>query len=350
MLINTTAYRAGSGGIARVNEFDNHTCESGLIFDEAPKLAESPRVLLSPLSLSNRDAVSNPLKVFKGDTSTAVFCLRNNTLADYMVSIGSKSLFLAGALFKKPFSLLRAVGLKFRPHLGVSLSKTTDGRTGVESPIRVGSDVLDTQVYAQKAIRLIRCWLRGINHNCQVKNAITENKVGLSNLSIESSFLISTNPDRDKLATLKSKNRDLVQSLPREDALVIDHSRVGLEDRLNRAVSFVGFRDFTNSTDSHLGRKPKTPNISINSLLKAYLISCFKFKGKSRDVVARFVKSLHSAKKSLVLFLTGGKLNQKGLYHTISIACSNLYVKSIKRRYAPIPPTPKGMVFLGAFL
>ena len=340
MLINTTAYRAGAGGIARVNEFDNHTCESGLIFDEAPKLAESPRVLLSPLSLSNRDAVSNPLKVFKGDTSTAVFCLRNNTLADYMVGIGSKSLFLAGALFKKPFSLLRAVGLKFRPHLGVSLSKTTDGRTGVESPIRVGSDVLDTQVYAQKAIRLIWCWLRGINHNCQVKNAITENKVGLSNLSIESSFLISTNPDRDKLATLKSKNRDLVQSLPREDALVIDHSRVGLEDRLNRAVSFVGFRDFTNSTDSHLGRKPKTPNILINSLLKAYLISCFKFKGKSRDVVARFVKSLHCLEQGIVLLLVRSKFNHQGLYHIPSIALLIITVNSILRKEVCVNSPP----------
>ena len=331
MLINTTAYRAGARGIPGVNQLHDYPFEPSFILDKVPQLAECPRVLLSPLSLSNRDAVSNPLKVFKGDTSTAVFCLRNNTLANYMVGIGSKSLFLAGALFKKPFSLLRAVGLKFRPHLGVSLSKTTDGRTGVESPIRVGSDVLDTQVYAQKAIRLIRCWLRGINHNCQVKNAITENKVGLSNLSIESSFLISTNPDRDKLATLKSKNRDLVQSLPREDALVIDHSRVGLEDRLNRAVSFVGFRDFTNSTDSHLGRKPKTPNILINSLLKAYLISCFKFEGKSRDVVAGFIESLHCLKEKLVLLLVRRQFNHQCLLHSPIVDYIVPHVKYFKK-------------------
>jgi len=33
-----------------------------------------------------------------------------------------------------------------------------------------------------------------------------------------------------------------------------------------------------------------------------------------------------------------------------SVASSNLYVKSIKRRYVPIPPTPKGMGFLGTWL
>ena len=340
MFRNKTTSRTGSRGISGVNKFDNHPCESSFVGDKLAELVERPRVLLSPLTLPNRGSVSDTAQILKSNTSSSVFSLCNNPLANCVIDICSKASFLLRTLFKQSFRRFRTVRLKFRPHLGVSLSKTTDGRTGVESPIRVGSDVLDTQVYAQKAIRLIWGRLGGINHNCQVKNTITESKVGLSYLSIKSSFLISTNPDRDKLATLKSKNRDLIQSLPREDALVIDHSRVGLEDRLNRAVSFVGFRDFTNSTDSHLGRKPKTPNILINSLLKAYLISCFKFEGKSRDVVARFVKSLHCLKQGIALLLVRSKFNHQGLYHIPSIALLIITVNSILRKEVCVNSSP----------
>jgi len=118
---------------------------------------------------------------------------------------------------------------------------------------------------------------------------------------------------------------------------------VGLKDTQFGFIPAIDFNDFTHTSHCHLSRQSiMLSQIAVSKMVKLYLSSSVVLKGKLGDIVARFVESLHIAKKSLVLFLTGGKLNQKGLYHTISIAYSNLYVKSIKRRYVPIPPSLKG--------
>ena len=87
MFINTTTYRASSGGISGVNNFDNHPCESTFVGEKLAELVERPRVLLSPLTPPNRDSVSDTAQIFKGDTSSSVFSLCNNPLANCVIDI-----------------------------------------------------------------------------------------------------------------------------------------------------------------------------------------------------------------------------------------------------------------------
>lgn len=352
MLINTTTQRTSARGITRVNEFNNDPRQFSFVFNKASQLSESPRVLLSALAMPNRHSVSDAAQVFKGDTPSSVFSLFNNPLADYVVDISSKSLFLAGTLFKKSFCLFRAVSLEFRPHLGMSFSKTINLISRVGSPIGVGSDINDTQVNSKKAIRFIRKWLWGIYHHCQIESAITEDKVGLPDYPIKPCFLISSNSDGDNLSSLKSQDGYLVQSLPREDALVINDSPICFESGLNGAVSLVGFGNLANGTDGKLCRKLKVLSyLTIDSLLKAKLTRCAKSKGNLSDGIASLVKSLHSLQKCFMLLCDWGKFDHQGLFHNSIIQLLNSSVNILKKGgLRQFLPPLKGTGFLGAIL
>jgi len=82
MLINTTTYRASSGGVSRVNEFDENPSQPCFILNKLAQLPECPGVMLPPLTFANRDAVSYPLKVFKGlGGDEALFLIIGHTAA-----------------------------------------------------------------------------------------------------------------------------------------------------------------------------------------------------------------------------------------------------------------------------
>ena len=324
--------RTGAGGISGVNQLHDYPCESSFILDKLPQLTERPRVLLSPLCFPNRDAVSDVGKVFKGDTSTAVFSLCNNILTNYVVYMSSKPLFFLGPLFEKSLCLFRAIGLKFRAKLGMAFSESVNLIPRVNFPIRVGNYVHNTQVYTQKAIRLIWCWLRGINHDCQIEGAITKNKVGLSHLPIKSSFLICPNPDRDYLATFESKYGNFIQPLPREDSLVINHRRVGFEIMHYFSISLVALRNSCNRSYCHLGGKPvMLPKVAIDHVMKVILPKGKSLKSLTRCVVTSFVETLHSLKKRLVLLWARGKFNHQSLLHNYIVEDYSLQVKYLTK-------------------
>lgn len=328
MLINTTAYRASSGGVLGVNEFDHYACEPSLILNKASELVECPRVLLSPLALSNRDSVSDTAQVLQSDTPSSAFCLFNNPLANCMVDIRGEALFLPGAFFDKPQGCLGAFGLELGAKFGMALAETVQMPTRVNCPIRVRCYVHYAKVYAQKTVRLIWYWLRGINHNCQVEDTITENEVGLPHLSINPRFLVCPYSDRDNLATAKSQNRNLVQPLPGEDALVVDHSRMGPEEVLRLSVRLVALRNFGYRSYSHLSRKfVVLTKMAIGEMLKIILPECAAFKGNLGCVIAGFVKPLHRLKESLVLLWVRGQLNHQSLVHSLIVDHIVLQVK-----------------------
>jgi len=351
MFRDETATRTGLGSMLGVNQFYQNPSKSCFVGNKLSELGESPRLMALPLAFSNLCPLPDTLEVFKGNQAGGAFSLRHQSLANYMVGIPSKASFLPRQLFKMPFSRLCPPALKRSLEFAGLFSNLIHLLPGVKLTIAINSDMDNTEVNPQCPSGVIWCWLRGINSNGKVENTLPQDKVALPDHSIDSGFLILSNPNRDNLSTLKGQNRDIVQSLKRQNTRVKNHSRVGLKDIQFGFIPAIDFNDFTHTSHCHLSRQSiMLSQIAVSKMVKLYLSSSVMLKGKLGDIVARFVKSLHSAKKSLVLFLTRGKLNQKGLYHTISIAYSNLYVKSIKRRYVPIPPTPKGMGFLGTWL
>lgn len=333
---NKATLRTGARGISGVNQHCYYTCEPGFIHNKEPQLTESPRVLLSPLSFPNRDAVSDVGEVFKGDSPTAVFGLCNNTLGNHVVGVGSESLLLPGTLFKKSLGLFGTIGLKFSTQFGMALSHAVHLPSRVGLAVRIGSDINNAQVNTQKAIRYIGRWLRGINHSCQIKDAIAENEVGLSNLPINPHFLICSYSNRDNLPAVKSKNGDLIQSLPGENALVIDHSRMRIEEVLRFSIHLVALRNFGYRSHCHLSRKfVVLAKVIIGEVMKVILPECATFKSNLGCVIAGFVKPLHRLKESLMLLWARSKLYHQSLFHTFIVDYIVLYVKSLLKGGSP---------------
>lgn len=344
MFINTATYRTCARGVTGVNQFNHDPSEFGFILDKGSQLSEGPRVLLSPLAMSNRDSGTDTLEVFKGDTPSSAFSLFNNPLRDYVVDISSEALFLFRAFHEKSFGLFGAIGLKSGAKFSMAFSKPVDLPPTVDFSIRVGSYIYNTKVNTNEAVRLIWCRLRGVNHNCQIEDALTENKVGLSHLPINSGFLVSTNPDRDNLTAVECEDRNSIQAFPGKDALVVDHSSVWLEEVLSIHICLIALRNFGYSPYGHLGRKIIVlTKVAIDNMVEIVLPESFTVKSNITSVVAGFVKPLHHLKERLVLLLARSEFDHQCLLHNSIVELFILYVNTLGRRMGEFFYRPKVM-------
>lgn len=347
---NKTAPRASLRGMAWVNQFDKDTCNFSLVSDELAQLAESPRLMSTPLAISNRSPRTNASQILKGDSSLCVLSLRHKSLANGMVGRASEACFPTRQFFKMFLSRLSSYSLKGCFN-GIRLFPNLIHRfPRVKLTIGVNGDIDNTEVNPQGASRVIRSGFRGINNNRQIESAVTKGKVGLLDNAVNSSLLVFPNSDRDNQASLQSQDRDSIQALPGEDTLIVDHCRMWLKVWLDSAVSFIGFGDLANGSDSHLSGKPETSNIPIDNFLETHFIRRLNSKGSIGNEVTGFIASLHCLEKRLILLFIGGQFNHQGLFHSFSIASLISLVNSmLERRYTPIPPTTKVMGFLGVF-
>ena len=302
-LIDTTAYGASARGVSWVNQFHDHTDEAGLVLDKASELAERPGVMLSPLALANRDPVSDAREVFKGNTATGVFGLRNNPLTEHVVDISGKTCLFARTLYQKPLGCLRAVGLEFPSQFGMAFSQTVHLASGVGFSVGIGGNIDDAKVDAQKALGVVGVWFGGIDHHGQVEGLISEDKVGLPDNAVESRFLVGTDAHGYEFSSLKGKDGYPVGALPGEDTLVIDHGAVGLESVNLGLILAVALDHLTDNPDCHLCRKTiMLTKVAICKVVELHLRGCISLESKLRDVVAGLVESLHRFKQGLILF------------------------------------------------
>ncbi len=327
-LIDTTAYRTGVRGVSWVNQFHDHTGEACLVLDKAPELVESPGVLLPPLALANRDPVPDTFEVFKGNAAAGVFGLCNEPLADYVVGIGSKAILFARALLEKSPGCLRAIGLELCAQFGMALSKAVHLATGVGFAVRISGDIDDAKVNTQKAFRVIRMRLRGINNHSQVEGLVSEDKVGLPYDAVDPGLLISTDAHRNQLPAIKGEDRYPVCSLPGEDPLVVDHGAMGIESLDSGLVPAVDFNDFTHHTYSHLGRKAVVvTKVVVGKTVELYLTGGISLKSKVGDVVTGLIESLHRLEQGLVLLWARSKFHHQCLFHASIIDYGYQYIK-----------------------
>lgn len=332
-LINTATDRTGARGITRVNKFDYNSCQYRFVLDKTTQLSECPRVMLSPLAVSNRDSVMDTAQIFKSDTSASVFSLCNNTFGNSVIDIGSEASFFVRTFYKKSFGCLCAFGLEFATKFGLTLSEAVDLITGIRFAVGIGGDINDTEVNPQVTIGIIRSWFRSIYHNSKVKGTITENQVRLSNLTVYPSFLISADTCGDNLSADQSQNRDLIKPLPGKDTLVINHSRVGIERVLDFSIYLIALRDLGNCSYRHLCRESVVlTKIAINYVVKVELTIGRSLKSLTRCVVATFVESFHCLNQSFMLIWIRKEFNHQGLFHTRSVEYYYPHVKYLFRR------------------
>ena len=170
MFINTTALRAGSRGVARVDCFDSNTRNLSFVFDKHAELCKCPRVMLFPLSFSNRCSGTDAPQVFDGDTPTSVFSLSNNTLGYAMIGVCGEIMFFTRSFFEKFLSRLSSLRLEFLSKLRVAFSETINLCTRINSSIGISRYINYSKINPKKFCSHNFRLFRNINDNNQVED------------------------------------------------------------------------------------------------------------------------------------------------------------------------------------
>ena len=322
MLINTTAYRAGSGGILGVNEFDDHTCELGFVGDKLAKLVECPRVLLSPLAFPNRDSVSDTAQVLQSDTPSSAFSLFNNPLADCVVDVGSKASLFFRTLLEKSLRCLRIFGLKFRAKPSMSFSQSINLSPRVCIPIGVGGDVNDTEVNSKKLGRV--AFRRHLNFTGleEVEAAISINQVGFPTEMAEHFQLPVSGDKRNLQPAIKCPDRNkLLGCLPGEDTLIIGDAPLPVESSLNTPVNLVGIRYLCQNPDHDLsGKVEAAPKVIVEKVVQVILAKSLCLPSSLTDIVGGIVHAFQRLQQRLVLLFSRCQFDLRYQLHRCIIA------------------------------
>jgi len=143
--------------------------------------------------------------------------------------------------------------------LGIILWNFIDRGTSMSIWGIVGKASLVQKVYR-------RCFV-SFDHDAKVENTVDQDQIGLVSNQIHPDFLVVSESDGDNLPSVKGGQRDLLKSLPRKDALVIDNRAVKPKLWFVRLVSLVGFADLGNGSNRKLGGKTKLVSDRVVNVL-----------------------------------------------------------------------------------
>ena len=314
---NETTYRTGAGGISWVNQAYENTGEFRLVFDKLPQLVESPGVMLSPLTFTNRDAVSYSLEVFQGNAPTAVFGLRNNTLGNHVVDVGSKASLFFTALLEKSFRRLRIFGLKFGSKFGMSLSQPVNLSPRVNLPIGISGDVNDTKVNSKKLGRVTFRRFLNFTGLEEVEVAVPINQVGFPTEMAEHFQLPVSGSKRNLQPAIKCPDRNkLVGCLPGDDALVVSNAPVPVKSSFNTPVGFVGICHFCQDPDHDLSGKLKAiPKVIVKKMVQIILAKDLSLPCMVTDIIGGIVHAFQRLQQRLVLLFSRCQFNLSYQFH-----------------------------------
>ncbi len=346
---------AGSGSVSRVNKDHRNTGNLGFVVYEHSEQSKIPGMQAATLSLSNRNSVSNALKIFKCNRPQSVFGLRNKLLGNAMVNILGESSRPAGKLLQVALGRFGSFGLKPGFQRIKSLSGLADLLTGMHFSIRIDSKVLDAEVNSKGSFRVVRSLFVNLYNYAKVEDSVNQDQISLSSDSVKPCFLVFSEFNGNGLSALQRDQRNFLKSFPGEDTLIIDDSTIKTELWLNGLVSLVGFADLGNGPNRKLGGKTKLiSNWIVNRLVDLNLVGTMQSKNSLCYVVARLVKPLHCFAEHLMLLRGGTELNHQGLKHSTECYIQGIDTFGTQQKYSWSVPNSshplKGVGLLGAFL
>src|SRR5713226_8707663 len=166
---------AGQARLRRVAGIDQHNWHADprrLVLHEGAQLSECPVGVARSLPPSNRDALADAPELFQCQTASGVFGGAHQRLADAVVRVTLEARLLSTQGLKFAFGRACLAALQIASAVGEGAPLLLDARAGIDGGIRVGGDVDDAQVDAQKVIH-VKGWNFGhLEDSVQVEGAI----------------------------------------------------------------------------------------------------------------------------------------------------------------------------------
>lgn len=252
-LIDVTASRTRTAGIARVHADHWHTYALGLVGHKLAQLEEGPTMQPCSLSAASSYPVPDALQIFKGNPTTGVFRRLHKLLGDTVIHIFGKALLFASKFLEAATAGLRTFALQPIAQAAVTKAHVLNGAPMVYRAIRVGSDVDDAKVNAKKIARFNLRRLFNVAGLEQVELASAVDKVTLTAQTFNQFALLFTANKRHLLATVHCPDRDgRLGEFVGHEPVIERESTVRPKRALGIAVKLVGIRDFGKDTHGNI--------------------------------------------------------------------------------------------------
>jgi hypothetical protein len=308
-LVDRTATRTCPARIARIDEHYRDPRQFGFVTNITTKLIERPRMQFPALALLYRDPLPNSLEIFQSNPATGVKSDFYKLLSNTMIEISGEPAFFVTTMNKQSTGGLSTFLLKFPTQPFVASTKAVHFNSGIVSAIAIAGDVNQTEIDTQKALWIERFRLVDFDDGKYIKFTISIDQIGLSTQILPTCTLVATYNERHYFTTIERQDRDSIDTLPRQYALIVSYRAKRPENRLNRLVSLVRFANLGYGPDCELSRKTKLfSHFTISQFLKSYLIRSPFREGVFGHEITCGIESPHGPQQAFCLLGRGLKL------------------------------------------
>ena len=168
--IDVPAGQARLRRVARIDQHHWHPDTRRLVLHEGAPLSKCPVGVARSLPPSNRDALADTLELFQSDSAAGVFGGAHQRLADAVVRVKLEARLLSSQGLEFAFGRACPAALQIAPAVGETAPLLFDARAAIDGGIRVGGDVADAQVDAEKVVHVSRPNIGHFERGVQVES------------------------------------------------------------------------------------------------------------------------------------------------------------------------------------
>ncbi len=266
------ALATSSASIPWINCNQGNTGQLRLIFNKLSKFVKGPLPKSFFLRFLNRDPKA--IEIFNRNSLLGVFGNLNDSFGNGVVCMSFESSFPTREFFQMSFGRFRATFLQrlFKP--SHTFTHIINLLTGKLFAITGSNKIDDAKINSEYPARI--------------------------NRSAIGQFYAQT---KKKIA-VNAENGNSIKIFKGENTIVINNSRMFLENMETLFISPIGFGNLANSPNGELcGKTVSLPDNSIDEMVKSDLPEFLLLKGNHRNVVAGFVENLDgSHQRNFLLF------------------------------------------------
>lgn len=316
-LLAVAAITTSATAVAGIERENNNSIQPRFVLNKSAKLKEGPAVMSSSLFTPNRYLSADAGEILQHNTATSVFGELNKRLGNTVVGVTVKIGLVPAQPTQNLLGSSSASTLKSSAGLGMALTNDFYCLSRVNIPIRVSGQVYDTKIDAKKVFHVNGRTFGHIDSRHQVELSLPGDEVNLTFDAIESLFLVLSEHVGEDFTPPQQPQRDVVQSLPRQDAFVVGDGAVRLKDGAASFVALERLDCLADRTNRHLSREAVfLSQVEVAPFVNCRLADNSSLKPNPRSMVGSLVEPRHRRQEEMAI-VTGEQLNLKGQFHAI---------------------------------
>jgi hypothetical protein len=313
-LIDRSALRASSRGVARIDEPNRDTRSLCLVQDKALQLVKRPTVQTTAPPFTNPYPDKDTTQILQSDPASGALCSTNYLLRNYVVRVANEALLFALSSPHQPLCAFRALLLQFAPKTNIASPVIVDGRSGESFSVRCVGNSHEAKVNADPLKSLILLLVWNVNGRKKKPFFVSVNQVSLAALEGKKFSVVVAANERDLLTTGQCPNtgKALIH-VPRQDAEIVRDRTILSELSANLVVNLVGISNLGVESNDHLSRERKLISEgSVKRFMQIVLTKLFNLPCQFTETITSFIGHLQSAQKFIRLVGRWLKFNLRG--------------------------------------